>query len=163
MTRRAFTLVELLVVVATIALLLGLSLSMLHGSRVTLREAACESNLHQWHGLVWSHYLVRRGPGPGIGLYDPPFLTPAAFPASIVEAVPQPSTQEPIQPWACPLDKVYWSVWGSSYYSGPGARATFQALDWHPELIVFMDANEPVATPGHLFEVTWGGEIKRGR
>lgn len=45
--RRAFTLVELLVVVAVIALLVGLVLPGLAGARRTAKSAACRSNLRQ--------------------------------------------------------------------------------------------------------------------
>ena len=46
-TRCAFTLVELLVVVAVIAILISMLLPVLKNARETARTAVCASNLHQ--------------------------------------------------------------------------------------------------------------------
>jgi prepilin-type N-terminal cleavage/methylation domain-containing protein len=68
-SRSAFTLVELLVVIAVIAVLAALLLPALARSREKAKSAQCESNLWQW-GLAYGmyaddndDYLPRRGQG----------------------------------------------------------------------------------------------------
>lgn len=65
---RGFTLVELLVVVAIIALLLGLAVPALHRAREGAQTAVCASNLRQI-GLVCRLYAdENRGLGPALGV-----------------------------------------------------------------------------------------------
>jgi prepilin-type N-terminal cleavage/methylation domain-containing protein len=54
-SRRAFTLVELLAVIATIAILAALLLPILSKAKIKAQRAACSSNLHQL-GLAWQTY-----------------------------------------------------------------------------------------------------------
>jgi prepilin-type N-terminal cleavage/methylation domain-containing protein/prepilin-type processing-associated H-X9-DG protein len=61
MSRRAFTLVELLVVVAVIAALVALLLPAVQAARESARRAQCQSNLHQI-GIALFHHVDRRGP-----------------------------------------------------------------------------------------------------
>jgi prepilin-type N-terminal cleavage/methylation domain-containing protein/prepilin-type processing-associated H-X9-DG protein len=61
MSRRAFTLVELLVVIAVIAALVAMLLPAVQAARESARRAQCQSNLHQI-GIGLFHYVDRRGP-----------------------------------------------------------------------------------------------------
>jgi prepilin-type N-terminal cleavage/methylation domain-containing protein/prepilin-type processing-associated H-X9-DG protein len=60
MSRRAFTLVELLVVIAVIAVLVALLLPAVQAARESARRAQCQSNLHQI-GIGLFHHVDRRG------------------------------------------------------------------------------------------------------
>ncbi|MGD1915180.1 MAG: type II secretion system protein [Phycisphaerales bacterium] len=65
--RRGFTLIEVLVVIAIIAVLLGVLLPVLAGARDAGRSAVCLSNLRQAH-LICSQYAdTYDGFGPAIG------------------------------------------------------------------------------------------------
>jgi prepilin-type N-terminal cleavage/methylation domain-containing protein len=55
--QKAFTLIEILVVIAVIALLLTILLPTLHRVRRLAYALACQGNLHQW-GLMFSMYAV---------------------------------------------------------------------------------------------------------
>ncbi len=66
---KAFTLVELLVVVAIIALLISILLPSLSRARHQARRIVCQNNLHQV-GIVWQMYAqVERGAYPYQDLY----------------------------------------------------------------------------------------------
>ncbi|MHC4463289.1 MAG: type II secretion system protein [Planctomycetota bacterium] len=68
--RKAFTLVELLVVVAIIAILMAILMPALQLAKKQAKEAICKHNLHEW-GLYWSMYAgdydgsFSEGTGPG--------------------------------------------------------------------------------------------------
>jgi prepilin-type N-terminal cleavage/methylation domain-containing protein len=50
--RRAFTLIEVLVVVSVIAMLMVLLLPALHGARRQAKAVACQARLHQWAVMI---------------------------------------------------------------------------------------------------------------
>lgn len=55
--RHAFTLVELLVVLAIVGILIGLILPMSRAVRERSNQTGCAGNLHQW-GVFWGQYLT---------------------------------------------------------------------------------------------------------
>lgn len=76
--RQAFTLVELLVVIATIAILAGLLLPALASAREKGRKAACISNLRQIGIAIMAYAGDNNGKIP-YGPKAPPFTSPASF------------------------------------------------------------------------------------
>lgn len=76
--QRAFTLIEVLVVVAIIALLIAILIPSLAAARFQSRVAVCQSNLHQL-GLGIVAYASEQGTipfGPNVELLFSPFLEP---------------------------------------------------------------------------------------
>jgi len=60
LTRRAFSLIELLIVIGIIAILISLLLPVLNSVRRSARATACLANLHQW-GQAYHAYLNGNG------------------------------------------------------------------------------------------------------
>jgi len=76
--RRAFTLVELLVVIATVAVLMGILIPALSSARRSTRKIVCLSNLRQIGVSIHLYSGDNSGYMP-FGPKAPPFLSPADF------------------------------------------------------------------------------------
>ena len=76
--RRAFTLVELLVVISVLAILAALLLPALGSAQEKARKAACLSNLRQV-GIALQTYAGDNGGRIPYGPKAPPFTSPADF------------------------------------------------------------------------------------
>jgi prepilin-type N-terminal cleavage/methylation domain-containing protein len=63
--RRAFTLIEMLVVITIMALLVALLMPVLSGARETAHRAMCASNLRQWGVMAINYAESNRGDFPG--------------------------------------------------------------------------------------------------
>src|SRR5215213_10873059 len=74
---RAFTLVELLVVIGIIAVLVGILLPVMGKARESARRTACLSNLRQVHAIFYMYALENRDHVP-MGYRR---VSPAALPA----------------------------------------------------------------------------------
>ncbi len=127
--RRAFSLVELLVVIAVIAILVSLLLPAVQAARGSARAAQCKSNLRQI-GLALHHYHDVHGGFPPAflgdvvgwrpswtwttfllpqleqaGLFDELAVTTSAFGGgALVADTPDPRTQAVLAIYACPAD-----------------------------------------------------------
>jgi len=67
--RRGFTLIELIVVIAILAILLSILFPMGHRMIEVARNSQCKSNLHQW-GMLWQAYCAdHEGRFNGDGIY----------------------------------------------------------------------------------------------
>jgi len=116
-TPGAFTLVELLVVIGTIALLMGITLPALSGARKSARRAVCAANLRQV-GLAVQMYLsdhsnrlpnARFLPEPIAGGYQRRPLN------EILRRYLPWDDGETSEVYACPGDRALYEVCGMSY------------------------------------------------
>jgi prepilin-type N-terminal cleavage/methylation domain-containing protein/prepilin-type processing-associated H-X9-DG protein len=69
---RAFSLVEILVVIGVIAVLIGILLPVIHRTRERAKTALCASNLSQIGKAFAAYVAENRGVTPRLGYYDEP-------------------------------------------------------------------------------------------
>jgi prepilin-type N-terminal cleavage/methylation domain-containing protein len=120
MPRRAFSIIELLVVIGIIAILLGLLLPTLSKARQHSRSLACKARL-QNIGSAFQMYLNEND-----GWYPPAPYSPTFNPDGLplVSDFLERYVSENRQIWSCPADHKYFSEYGLSYsyYQEPGDR-----------------------------------------
>ncbi len=137
--RRAFTLVEMLLVVAVIALLISILLPSLTLSREVTRRAVCASNMHQFSTALGEYVTAfrRRYPGgnatltPGNGI-DSTFSVPNKQPMGLAFLITEGFCTEP-QVMYCPSWTHPWNrfdvvdVAGDDPYFGPNMMGGWPA------------------------------------
>lgn len=99
--RRGFTLVELLVVVAVIALLLGLMVPALGGARESAREAICAAQQRRLHLATALHLQSRDNWLPGLNTTGRAYLRPPAQAALLGDTTP--TTPTSVFDWISPI------------------------------------------------------------
>src|ERR1700733_3765391 len=120
--KRGFTMVEMLVVIAVVAILAALLFPTIGAARAKARQTACVNNLRQVNlGLrMYSDDSADKAPRtPGTGQY--PGLNWSGYKKlmnSYVGANRAPSPQDKI--FACPADTFYYNVAGSFQYVPKG-------------------------------------------
>lgn len=112
MKRHAFTLVELLVVIAVIGMIVGMLIPAIHSVRGSARRVQCQSNLRQI-GLAMEDYLLAHGTN---GKYPDaaqvPSVTPDRPPLYKVLAA---HIEDNRAVFHCPADDTYFAAEGISY------------------------------------------------
>jgi prepilin-type N-terminal cleavage/methylation domain-containing protein/prepilin-type processing-associated H-X9-DG protein len=103
MRRRAFTLVELLVVIAIVGALVGLLIPAVQAARESSRRAQCKSNLRQI-GLAMTQYLDQQGERGKFPKAARAPKTENAFNLPGINQVLAPFTENSVELWRCPSD-----------------------------------------------------------
>lgn len=138
-THRAFTLVELLIVIAVIALLVALLFPALSKLDIVKKQTACQRNLRGIQSVFTAYAMMYDGryPYPVDSYWGSKFIgthTPKNIWAGLphVNALIQiQGGSRPETMWWCPFDADYgnWDAWPANTWETP------YQLSWKPELV----------------------------
>jgi len=129
---RAFTLLELLVVVAIVSLVVAISLTALAGARKAANSIQCQGNLRSFGQAINGHINDHNT----IPETSQPFVDVSQGQMDIVKAldpywdVRWPLTSEKVYPWCCPADtrQEWLNTKGATYFYYPAALYTVYCL-----------------------------------
>lgn len=114
---KAFSLVELLVVISIIGVLIGILLPVLAGARKSVQKTTCAGNLRQIGIAVQAHRTDNKDTLP-IARYMPaPFLSvdeDPSFPEAMEGYIPNEGNKTNAV-WQCPDDEIVYDLCGTSY------------------------------------------------
>lgn len=175
--RKAFTLVELLVVVAIIALLAGVLLPVLAKARVQSDRVACRAQLRDLGAAFVMYMSDSKGKLPAVNTM--PSVKPPLNTAPSIVKLLEPYIKSATKVFRCPSDRIikptdnappgfdtYFDREGSSYqynpflvpFAGTRPQESLAHKMGHPEMLTILDEYEAFhGTPGtrgamnHLF------------
>ena len=166
--RRAFTLIEMIVVISIVGVLIALLLPALALARREARSVACQSNLRSMYQGFKRYQDSSDGRLP---LTESPFRIDHDLLSPVKEIAAHLDVQMPGRdsygdlrssaPWRCPSDRSEADKWGWSYDYWPAPLFSYYRLDGNPAgkvtAIYEADSSLPLivdAFPGHAPEST---------
>lgn len=186
--RRAFTLLELLIVIAIVGVLIAILIPALGAARRTAHATVCQSNLRTHHTGFKAYQDSNNGVMPFTRFpfrLNHDLLTPVKEIADHLDApMPRLEGDEIItgRPWTCPADRKGAAEWGWSYMYWPEPLFSYYEMDGNPagKVTAMYDA-DPTETlfadvyPGHarvstvepgnyehaMFLVRYDGSVER--